>query len=636
MRRRAPEWTGTSPCSLFADVNPCARAWRPNGAASVAYNRQSMDRTSHSPARLRRPPSRCAVSLLAGFLLVGTAAASAQERPPGTPRAIFEESVHVKVINVQVFVRDKDGNPVTGLTRKDFILKEEKDPVTITNFYEFQDRLKVTDVPGVVLEEPEVRFVDRPGLERRSRVVPADERLHLVIYIDHMNIRPQNRNRVFRYVREFLRKDVTRDDLVMLLSYNRSVKVERDFTSDPQMIANALYELEKHTGGRTQWDSDRADIIRDISEEDRHYEYVQGRVRIYSQSIYNDMQFTIDGLKDTVVSLAGLPGRKAFMYVSDGLPMRAGADMWQALDERGRSVDSLSYNQNFFLDSLQYDSSRRFTDLVDTANANEVSFYTIVAAGPMGINSRDASMQGMAFSSNIDSVARDNVHSSVMYMAEETGGQYIVNTNNFRDGLNRIALDFTSYYSLGFQPGHAGTGRRYKLSVELTNEAKRRLGLRDRNLRHRQSYRDKSIDTEMTEGTLAALKLGYEKNDLEISLVKSDEIRREEQGLYTVHVDVRVPIGEMTLVPVGTAGEHLLRARVWVQALASNGDISPPQVEPFELTIPASDLERARESFYTYTLPLIMKEGDQRLTIAVRDEVAGQTSFITRNLRVGA
>ncbi len=590
---------------------------------------------------LRQAPLLYTAALIAGLPLIGSVAVPAQESPAQapsqTPRATFEESVHVKVVNVQVFVRDKDRNPVTGLTRKDFVLREEKDPVTITNFYEVNERVKVSDVPGLVPDEPEVRFVDRPGLERRRRVVPEDERLNLVIYIDHLNIRPQNRNRVFRYVREFLRKDVTRDDRVMLLSYNRSVKVERDFTSDPQMIANALYELEKHTGGRTQWDSDRADIIRDIGEEDRHYEYVQGRVRIYAQSIFNDMQFTIDGLKDTVLSLAGLPGRKAFMYVSDGLPMRAGADMFEALDQRGRAVDSGSYNQNSFLDSLQYDSSRRFSDLVDAANANEVSFYTVVAAGPMGINSRDASMQGMAFSSNIDSVARDNMHSSVMYMADETGGQYIVNTNNFRDGLNRIALDFTSYYSLGFQPGHAGTGRRYRLNVELTDEAKRRLGLkRDRYVRHRLSYRDKSIDTEMTEGTLAALKLGYEKNDLDITLVKADEIRREERGLYTVHVDVRVPIGEMTLVPVGTVGDHLLRARVWVQALASNGDISPPQVEPFEITIPAEDLERARESFYTYRLPLIMKEGDQRLTIAVRDEVAGQTSFITRTLRVGA
>lgn len=584
----------------------------------------------------RQAPASHAAYLIAGLLLIGAAGALAQEGPSETPRAVFEESVHVKVVNVQVFVRDGDGNPVTGLTRDDFILREQKDPVTITNFYEVEDRVKVGDVPGLVPDDPEIRFVDRPGLERRRRVVPEDERLHLVIYIDHMNIRPQNRNRVFRYVREFLRKDLTRDDRVMLLSYNRSVKVERDFTTDPQMIANALYDLEKHTGGRTQWDSDRADIIRDIGEEDRFYEYVQGRVRIYSQTIYNDMQFTLDGLKDTVVSLAGLPGRKAFMYVSDGLPMRAGADLWEALDQRGRSVDSLSYNQNSYLDSLQYDSSRRFSDLVDTANANEVSFYTIVAAGPMGINSRDASMQGMAFTSNIDSVARDNVHSSVMYMADETGGQYIVNTNNFRDGLNRIALDFTSYYSLGFQPGHAGTGRRYRLEVVLTPEAKRRLGLKDRHVRHRLSYRDKSIDTEMTEGTLAALKLGYEKNDLDIALVKREEIRREEQGLYTVHVDVRVPIGEMTLVPVGTVGDHLLRARVWVQALASNGDISPPSVEPFELTIPPEDLERAKESYYTYTLPLIMKEGDQRLTIAVRDEVAGQTSFITRTLRVGA
>lgn len=600
-------------------------------AGSVPYNRPSMIWTPsfRSPA--------FAFALLAGCMLLAPLSLAAQEAPSRPPGATFEDTVHVKVINVQVFVRDRDGNPVTGLTKDDFVLLEEKRPVPVTNFYEVHERVKVGAAAGLVPGEPEPHIIDRPGLARRNYIVPEDERLNLVIYVDHHNIRPQNRNRFFRYVREFLRQHVTRDDRVMLLTFNRSVKVEREFTSDPQLIANALYDLEKHTGGRTMWDSDRADLIRDIGEEDRDYHFVQGRVRIYSQQIYNDMQFTLDGLKDSVVSLAGMPGRKAFLYVSDGLPMRAGADMWDALDQRGRSVDSIEYNQNFFLDSLQYDSSRRFTDLVNAANANEISFYTVDASGPMGINSRDASMQGMAFSSNIDSVARENVQSSIMYMAEETGGQYIVNTNNFRDGLNRIALDFASYYSLGFQPGHAGTGRTYKIKVELTKEAQERLGLRrDRFVRHRLTYRDKSVDTEMTEGTLAALKLGYEKNDLEISLVKADEIRREERGLYTVHVDVQVPIGEMTLVPVGTEGEHLLRARIWVQALASNGDISPPQVEPFELTIPAGDLERAMESYYTYTLPLIMKEGDQRLTVAVRDEVAGATSFVTRTLRVGA
>ncbi len=555
----------------------------------------------------------------------------------GSPQATFLDTVQVKVVNVQVFVRDREGNPVTGLTKDDFVLMEDKAPVPISNFHEVHERVKVGEVQGQVPAEPEFRLADRPGLARRNYIVPEDERLNLVIYVDHHNIRPHNRNRFFRYVREFLRQHVTRDDRVMLLTYNRSVKVEREFTSDPQLIANALYDLEEHTGGRTMWDSDRADLIRDIGEEDRNYHFVQGRVRIYAQTIFNDMQFTLDGLRDTVISLAGLPGRKAFLYVSDGLPMRAGADMFEALDQRGRTVDSLEYNQNFFLDSLQYDSSRRFTDLVNAANANEVAFYTVDASGPMGINSRDASMQGMAFSSNIDTVARENVQSSIMYMAEETGGQYIVNTNNFRDGLNRIAVDFSSYYSLGFQPGHAGTGRTYKIKVELTQEAQERLGLRrDRFVRHRLTYRDKSIDTEMTEGTLAALKLGYEKNDLDISLIKSEEIAREERDLFTVHVDVQVPIGEMTLVPIGTRGEHLLRARIWVQALASNGDLSPPQVEPFEVTIPPEDLERAMQSYYTYTLPLIMKEGDQRLTVAVRDEVAGETSFITRVLRVGA
>ena len=587
--------------------------------------------------RLHRGPAARAAYLIAGLLPVSAAAAFGQEAPSQAPRAVFEESVHVKVVNVQVFVRDKDGNPVTGLTREDFILREQKDPVTITNFYEVHERVKVGDVPGLVPDDPEIRFVDRPGLERRRRVVPEDERLHLVIYIDHMNIRPQNRNRVFRYVREFLRKDVTRDDRVMLLSYNRSVKVERDFTSDPQMIANALYDLEKHTGGRTQWDSDRADIIRDIGEEDRFYEYVQGRVRIYSQSIYNDMQFTLDGLKDSVISLAGLPGRKAFMYVSDGLPMRAGADLWEALDQRGRAVDSLSYNQNSYLDSLQYDSSRRFSDLVDTANANEVSFYTVVAAGPMGINSRDASMQGMAFTSNIDSVARDNVHSSVMYMADETGGQYIVNTNNFRDGLNRIALDFTSYYSLGFQPGARGHRPEVQAGGRVDERGEAAAGT-EGPARAAPPELPRQVDRHGDDGGDAGrAQAGLrEERPGDLPGQEGGDSPRRAGALHgpcrRAGADRRDDAG---------AGGHGRRsppagAGVGCRPWRRTATFRRPRSSRSNSRSRPADLDRARESYYTYTLPLIMKEGDQRLTIAVRDDVAGQTSFITRTLRVGA
>ena len=86
-----------------------------------------------------------------------------------------------------------------------------------------------------------------------------------------------------------------------------------------------------------------------------------------------------------------------------------------------------------------------------------------------------------------------------MYMADETGGQSIVNTNAFEKGLDRIAVDFEHFYSLGFAPPHAGNGRTYRLEVKLKDK------IRGAKIRHRGSYRDKSLELEMEEATLATL-----------------------------------------------------------------------------------------------------------------------------------
>ena len=49
--------------------------------------------------------------------------------------SVFVESVHVNVVNVDVRVTDKKGNPVEGLTIDDFEIFEEGRPVQISNFY---------------------------------------------------------------------------------------------------------------------------------------------------------------------------------------------------------------------------------------------------------------------------------------------------------------------------------------------------------------------------------------------------------------------------------------------------------------------------------------------------------------------
>ena len=197
---------------------------------------------------------------------------------------LYFETVDVTVVNVDVHVTDKKGNPIKDLKQEDFEIFENKRPVVISNFSVVEDgRPQTAPAPskpkGRVAQEPAPPVPPRPGIAP----VPEDQRLHLVIYVDNFNIRPFNRNRVFRRLREFLQSKLSRDDRVMLVSYDRSLHVRHEFTSDAQIIAGALFELESLSGFGVQADSDRRDIVRAIEEATTGID-VTWRVRQYAES----------------------------------------------------------------------------------------------------------------------------------------------------------------------------------------------------------------------------------------------------------------------------------------------------------------------------------------------------------------
>ena len=591
--------------------------------------------------------SRAALILLLAAGLGGGAVAQEQVadfevQEPEVP--VFGETINVRVVNVDVWVTDKKGNPVSGLTVDDFEIQENKRPVAITNFYEYVDRLEVgleveTELEPVP-DRPRRRedlFTSHPGL--RTSSVPANQRLSLMLYIDHFNLTPIDRNRVFRYLRQFLRTKLSRDDRVMLVTYNRPpIKVIRPFTSDAGLIADATYELEKHTGGRSQTNSERMDIIRAMGRDRVDYYRMLGRVRLYAENVMNDLQFTLDGLREAVTMMAGLPGRKAILYVSDGLPMRAAEDLFWALDERFRNDDQAGQaSSSAVMDIFQFDSSRRFDDVSSLANANRVTFYTIDAAGLRVGGMRSAEFEGTQFSTGIDQIHTNNLQDSIMYMADRTGGTSIVNTNNILAGLDKVASDFENRYSLGYAPGHGGTARRYKIKVDLKKDTRKRYKQKLL-VRHRDSYLDKPIQQEMGDATFASLTMGFETNPLGIR-VEADpgpdgQLRRED-GNFMVTVLVRIPIASVTLVPVGA--EFQPRVTLYVQVLDKKGKTSPVSEQVMHLKrIKAEDLERVLvEGFWTYELKLLMEPGEQKIAIGVRDDLNAEVSLLTRFVDVG-
>jgi VWFA-related protein len=563
------------------------------------------------------------------LLCLGSLAGAQQKAKPsgqGGEEGFFMETVNVNVVNVDVYVTDKSGKRVNGLTRDDFEIFEDRRPVAITNFYAVEGGKPVKPAPEPAAEAPAPAAPEAaapaPEPQPEALPVPEDQRLRLVVYIDNFNLRPFNRNRVMREIRAFLGSKVGKDDQVMLATFDRELHVRRTFTSDSSLIASALLELEKVSAHAIHHDSERRDVLRRIEESDSPVE-AQGYARTYAQSTYNDLSFSIDALKDITNSLAGMPGRKAILYVSDGLQMMAGQDVFYAVQNKfGERSASLT-------ESFQFDTSRRFQELTAQANANRITFYTIDAAGLRVYDSVSAENQGpgvpqAGLATLIDSVRISNLQAPLQLLAERTGGVAVINANIVTPHLERIAEDFGSYYSLGYTPTHAGDGRYYKIEVKV-----KRKGLQ---VRHREGYRDKSPDTRMTDSTLAALNFPYEDNPLDVKL-EFGRAQAREDGFYVQPISVRIPLGKLVLVP--REATHEGRVRLFIAAMDSKGNTSDVQQTPVPISIPNADVVTATAKDYVYSVSLLMRPGEQRVAVAVRDDVAAQASVLSRGVRVG-
>ena len=538
-----------------------------------------------------------------------------------TPEQIetFVDTVDVRVVNVDVYVTDKQGKRITGLTRGDFRLFEDGREVPITNFYAVEDGRPAAVLPPAHPRTAEDGAPAPAPAPATIEEVPRDQQLHLVIYVDNFNIRPEHRNRVLDEIGYFVSTKLQRGDRAMLVSYDRSLKVRQPFTSDPQLLVRAMEEVARVTGHGVSRDEERRQAFERIAET-QSPNAAQAYARTYAESMQNDLSFTVGAIKELIDYLAGLPGRKAILYVSDGIPMVPGQEAFEALDQKFGGGRYMS-------DAFGYDFSRRFTELTHAANSNRVSFYTIDAAGLRLYSSFTAEKTAVDASIRVDGTINSNLQSPLRYMADTTGGVSIVNTNNTLPMLERIAEDFESYYSLGFSPAHAGSGRYHRLEVRLAD------GRRGLVVRHREGYRDKTIEAQMTDGTVSALRFAVEDNPLGVSLGFGELQPREDRRTWIVPVDVEVPLDRIALIP--RAGTHEGRLRLYVAAIDERGDASPVQQVAVPISIPDADIEAARGQTYRYTVPLLMRGGQHRVAVGLRDELGAQESFVIEDVTVG-
>jgi VWFA-related protein len=593
--------------------------------------------------------------LFASVLLLALPAAAQPSKPS------FEGAVEVNVVNVDVAVTDRQGNRVTGLKKEDFEVLEDGKRVEVVNF----DALEG----------------GAGGLTGDGAPRDPEEAWTLAIFFDDANIQPSHRARVLQQLHDFLAHKTAPGDRVMLATNDLSLHIRVPFTSDLAALDRGFQEISALPARGAESERDRTHAVDSIVQRIQVAQAgssdlvpcpldIATPAQTYAGARRQEVLRSLGALKVLVNSLSGMPGRKAVLHVSDGIPMTPGEEVFQFLAElckdgtaidleggesptprQARSVlvverppvnnprgtiensgsipDQASYQggSQALLDAQTYSVAKELEALAAHANANRVTLYALQASGVQGNAATQAGSGPGArlfrFPS-VSSVLRAGLRDSLQLLADETGGRAILDANDFGPGLSRMRDDFSTVYSLGISPAHNGDSREHKLAVKV-----KRPGLE---LRYRQSYRDKPALERAVDRTLAALYHGIEENPLDVTLELGDQAPAA-GGQYSVPLRLRIPLFKLTILNQNDTYQGSLRLMVVIRD--EQGETSGVRQVEVPLNIPRKEVLNAMGQYYVYTLTLKMNPGLQHVAIAVRDDLGVTTSYLSRTVTAG-
>lgn len=529
-------------------------------------------------------PSRPAALALAiaAVLAVAAPAARAQEERPG----VFGEVLDVRVVNLEVVVTDRDGNRVRGLEPADFALEVDGREVPIDFFSEVVGGTVAASAgggpagvpgaaPGTALPTSWLVFVDDYFSIGRER----DEVLEsLAGQVGHLA--PQDRMAIVAF-------DGRR--LEMLTSWTGSKPaLERALTAARERRA---YGLER-VAERRRFAADRG-----LAARPRFGGGFGGRgeldldERQYVEQLAAQLRRSTAAAAATLRAFASPPGRKVMLLLSGGWPWEP-ADY--ALDGRPLTRREAPGGEEIY------------GPLVDTANLLGYTLYPVDVAGFTG-SAVDAS-RSMPGDSAREFRAEQELHASLVRLAGATGGRAFLDAARLT-ALSDASDDTRSFYWLGFTPQRHGDGAAHEVTVKV-----RRPGLR---VRLREGFRDLSRQAEVSMAVESALLFGNAPSAAPLALTLGPPDTRGRR--VRVPLEILVPIGELTAVPVGE--EWVVAVELRVAAQDDEGNLAPIPVLPLELrrTTPAQEGEMAR-----YATSVELRRSPHDLVVALYEPASGK------------
>ncbi len=366
----------------------------------------------------------------------------AQDQPP-----VFRTTT--RLVQVNVVVHGKDGQPVADLKKEDFTVFEKGKPQEIVSFS--VDSLSKPLTNPVKL--PPHIFSNQ--LAQQSGVPTSVT----VILLDSLNTKWADQTYARRAVIDFLLQ-VKPTDHIAIYQLGRRFKILHDYTTDASALVEKLQRF-------------RGEAIPDVEQSNAGFDLgpVLGGASI-AEATFFETQRILDTLKALEVvanHLSSVQGRKNLIWVSGGFPLTIG---FNEIPSIGAGFGSNgARDQRIFTPEMD--------QTIRALNNAGVSVYPVDARGLM-VDPR-FSAANRTISTRPSPPVGVAERESMLELADRTGGRAYYNTNDLKNAVRQAIGDSEVTYTLGYHPVNGdmdGKFRDIKVKVD-------RSGL---NVRYRKGY----------------------------------------------------------------------------------------------------------------------------------------------------
>ena len=349
-----------------------------------------------------------------------------QQTPPGQPSQDVVR-INTQLVQVDVVVTDKKDRHVEDLSQADFKLLVDGKEQPLTHF------THITLKNPVARELPVKKKTDKPvpagppAMPTRQ-LDPKDVQRTVAFIVDDLGLSFTSMERTRETLRKFVAEQMQEGDFVAIIRTGNGLGLLEQFTSDKRILYSAIDKLiwnplardmnpsfADSTAETSQAQSDRQSVT-DVFEEFRQTNFTTGTI--------GAVNFVVQGLRN-------LPGRKSVILMSDGFRVYSQSDDANVTEQILQSMKNLA----------------------EQASRASVVIYAIDAKGlqPFQPGGETGGRPGASAYTDAQQSALEALDGPV-FLAHETGGFVVTNTNDLNIGVQEAVYDQQSYYLVGFDP----------------------------------------------------------------------------------------------------------------------------------------------------------------------------------------